>query len=98
MRDKRGLCHAGDDAILDRPAHSWLGPGADRIGVGVSAKAVIAGGLAGVAPEHGSELLAGDIAVGVLAVAHTVRHCPGASGFEPVRAGDGLAVDAGEDI
>ena len=37
MRDKRGLCHAGDDAILDRPAHSWLDPGADRIGVGVSA-------------------------------------------------------------
>lgn len=80
--------------MLDRPSHCRLGVIADTGCVSERTQAVAAHRLAGVAPEHGGKLLAGDIAVGVLAIAHTVRHCPAASGFDPVRAGDAHAADA----
>ena len=80
-----------DDALCDSPIHGGLGIAGDLAAVG-EACAVVHGGLAGQPPQHGDELLAGDVAVGHGAVGDTLLHGPGAGGLVPI--GAGVGVDA----
>ena len=97
LRYQGGVRHAGDDAFIYRPAHGGLRPVADAVGIGVRAQADRALGLAGVAPQHGDHLLAGNEAVRVGAVADALGHRPVAGLLSPVRSGYRRAVDAAED-